>query len=151
MATKSLRLPTFDGKLEHYQVWITRFRAYAGVFDFSASLKNFGETSLLDTEEEDLDELDTVQVPKTKARKRNTVAVAIIMDAFIGRVVTWYTSCRQNTMHEKLVARWSLVLTNETSRNERSCLRYLPLFWPVWQLWAAVEHHLSLSQNTPIS
>ena len=24
--------------------------------------------------------------------------------------------------------------------NERSCSQYLPLFWPVWQLGAAVEH-----------
>ena len=31
------------------------------------------------------------------------------MDAFIGRVVTRHTSCRQNTMHEKLGARWSLL------------------------------------------
>ena len=40
---------------------------------------------------------------------------------------------------------------NKTSRNERSCLRYLPLFWPVRQSRAAVEHTLSLSQNKPIS
>ena len=82
LATKSLRLPTFDGKPEHYQVWITRFRAYAGVLGFSASLKDFGETSLPATEEEDLDELDTVQVPRIKARKRNAVAVANLTMAF---------------------------------------------------------------------
>ena len=35
---------------------------------------------------------------------------------------------------------------NETSRNERSCLRYLPLFWPIRQLGTAVEHNLSQSQ-----
>ena len=47
-----------------------------------ASLKDFGETSLPATEEEDLDELDTVQVPKIKARKRNAVAVANLTMAF---------------------------------------------------------------------
>ena len=41
--------------------------------------------------------------------------------------------------------------SNETSRNESSCSRYLPLFWPVRQSGATVEHNLSLSQNTPIS
>ena len=56
--TKSLRLPTFNGKPEHYQVWITRFRAYAGVFGFSASLKDLGVSSLPATEEEELDETD---------------------------------------------------------------------------------------------
>ena len=39
----------------------------------------------------------------------------------------------------------------ETNRNESSFLLYLPMFWSVWQLRAAVEHNLSLSQNTPIS
>ena len=43
------------------------------------------------------------------------------------------------------------VIGNETSRNKSSCSRYLPLFWPVWQSGAAVEHNLCLSQNTPIS
>ena len=28
-----------------------------------------------------------------------------------------------------------------TSRIERSCLQYLPLFWPVWQSRATVEHN----------
>ena len=40
---------------------------------------------------------------------------------------------------------------NKTSRNESSFLQYLPLFWPVQQSRAAVEHTLSLSQNKPIS
>ena len=44
-----------------------------------------------------------------------------------------------------------LLLINETSRNERSFLWYLPLFWPVRQSRAAEEHKLSLSKNTPIS
>ena len=40
---------------------------------------------------------------------------------------------------------------NETSSNESSFSQYLSLFWPVWQLRAAVEPNLSLSQTTPIS
>ena len=40
---------------------------------------------------------------------------------------------------------------NETSRNESSFSRYLPLFWPVRQSGDAVERNLSLSQNTPIT
>ena len=28
-----------------------------------------------------------------------------------------------------------------TTGIERSCLRYLPLFWPVWQSGAAVEYN----------
>ena len=34
---------------------------------------------------------------------------------------------------------------------QESCSRYLPLFWPVRKLGAAVEHNLSLSQSTPMS
>ena len=45
----------------------------------------------------------------------------------------------------------SLIQDNKTSRNESSFLQYLPLFWPVWQSRAAVEHNLSLSQNKLIS
>ena len=39
-------------------------------------------------------------------------------------------------------------LSNETVRNKSSFLRYLPLFWPVWQSRAAEKPNLSLSKNT---
>ena len=39
---------------------------------------------------------------------------------------------------------------NKTSSNKSSFLQYLPLSWPVWQLRAAIEPKLSLSQKTPI-
>ena len=47
--------------------------------------------------------------------------------------------------------RLNLGWINKTSRNESSFLNYQPLFWPVRQSRDAVEHKLSLFQNTPIS
>ena len=35
-----------------------------------------------------------------------------------------------------------MIQTNETSRNESSFLQYFPLFWPVRQSRAAVEHNI---------
>ena len=49
------------------------------------------------------------------------------------------------------ISRRLFTVINKTSRNESSCLRYLPWFWPVGQTGAAVENNLSLSQNTPIT
>ena len=45
-------------------------------------MKDFGETNLPATEEEDLDETDSDQVLTIKARKRNAVAVANLTMAF---------------------------------------------------------------------
>ena len=52
--------------------------------------------------------------------------------------------------YQKVTISTHITLLNKTSRNESSCLWYLPLFWPVRQSEAAVEHNLSLLQNTPI-
>ena len=66
-----------------------------------------------------------------------------------GIAACWYTA---NFMPTRITGILCESLgTNETSRNESSFLRYLPLFWPVWQSRAVIEHNLSLSQNTHIS
>ena len=42
--------------------------------------------------------------------------------------------------HIKMILLKSFISTTTTGI-ERSCLRYLPLLWPVWQSGAAVEHN----------
>ena len=54
-------------------------------------------------------------------------------------------------LNQNYICRYLTACINETSRNEGSFLQYLPLFWPVWQSRAALEHNLSLSPNGPIS
>ena len=44
-----------------------------------------------------------------------------------------------------------MVFVNETSRNKSYFLWYLPLFWPVRQLRAAVEHNLSREPLEPVT
>ena len=81
-AVKSLRIPVFDGKVQNYQVWVTRFRAYAGVFGFAAALIEGGEINLPTTEETEVDETSDTDAPIRAAKKRNAVAMANLTMAF---------------------------------------------------------------------
>ena len=75
-SVKSLKLPLFDGKPEKFQVWWTRFKAYASVFSFSQAIKPGGEEHLPESEFEELDETTETGKKKIEAKKRNTVAMA---------------------------------------------------------------------------
>ena len=81
-AVKSIRLPMFDGKPEKFQVWWTRFRAYAGVFGFIKALKKGGETALPPTEDALLDDTSETDKLMIAALKRNAIAMANLTMAF---------------------------------------------------------------------
>lgn len=53
---KAVRLPTFDGKSENFQVWFLRFKAYAAVHNFEAALGDKAEASLPAKESDPIDE-----------------------------------------------------------------------------------------------
>ncbi len=53
---KSVRLPMFEGAHKDFQLWWTRFLAYATVHKFAAALKEGGEAKLPKKESEAIDE-----------------------------------------------------------------------------------------------
>jgi hypothetical protein len=55
MYTKSVRLPTFDGTVEKFQIFWMRFKAYAKVYKLLSALKIGGEADLPRTDAATLD------------------------------------------------------------------------------------------------
>jgi hypothetical protein len=69
---RSVKLPVFDGKPEHFQMWWTRFQAYACVYKFEKGL-----TVNMDLPDTAADELTADEAGKKKAAKKcNDVAMA---------------------------------------------------------------------------
>jgi hypothetical protein len=78
---KSIILPTFSGKDEDFQVWWTKFRAFATAKGFVEALLG-KEADLPATQDEKLDENKDDDKPKIKARTRNNLAMAYLLQAF---------------------------------------------------------------------
>ena len=78
---KSTVLPTFNGKDEAFQVWWTKFRAFAMVKGFVATLLG-KETMLPPTEQAALDPIDATNQQKIKAKERNSLGMAHLLQAF---------------------------------------------------------------------
>ena len=80
-SSKSVRLPAFDGTRKGFQMWWTRFLAFAAVYKFEEALQIGGE-EMPDDYKEKLDE----QVPEEKAmmqaKSRNATAMANLTMAF---------------------------------------------------------------------
>ena len=80
-SSKSVRLPAFDGTRKGFQMWCTRFLAFAAVYKFEEALQIGGE-DMPDDYKEKLDE----QVPEEKAmmqaKSRNATAMANLTMAF---------------------------------------------------------------------
>jgi hypothetical protein len=77
---KAIKLPTFDGKKKSFQLWWSRFMAFAVIQRFARALVSGGEKDLPDKEDEVLDE--TKDATKIAARNRNQVAMAAFTVAF---------------------------------------------------------------------
>lgn len=75
-AVKSLKLPSFDGEHKSFQVWWTRFMAYAGVFGFAKALREGGESIMPRTDETAIDIATAPGRAKEAAKKRNVIAMA---------------------------------------------------------------------------
>ena len=75
-------MPVYDGTYKHFQVWWTRFTAYATVYKFAQALKVGGEADLPTTEATVID-TSTVDGKKEEAAKnRNAIAMANLTMAF---------------------------------------------------------------------
>ena len=68
-----------DGK---FQIWWTRFSAYARVFNFAQVLKEGGESSLPDKEDDVIDGSTDSGKKMTVVKKRNAIAVLNLTMAF---------------------------------------------------------------------
>jgi hypothetical protein len=75
-AMKSLHLLMLDGKPEKFQVRWTRFRTYTCVFRFIKGLAKGGQSEMLSSENETLEDTDNDDKKKIPALKRNAIAVA---------------------------------------------------------------------------
>ena len=73
---KSLKLPLFDGEEKNFQIWWTRFRAYAGCHGFTQVIGTTKNVNLPDHEDETLDETVAAEQLKILARRKNLVAMA---------------------------------------------------------------------------
>ena len=73
---KSLKLPLFDGEEKNFQIWWTRFRAYAGCHGFTQAIGTTKNVNLPDREDETLDETVAAEQLKILARRKNLVAMA---------------------------------------------------------------------------
>ena len=79
-ANKSVVLPMFSGKDEHFQVWWTKFRAFATTKGFVKGLKK--EADLPDKEDTVLDDSKPDELLKVRARNRNRLGMAYLLSAF---------------------------------------------------------------------
>jgi hypothetical protein len=80
---KSVKLPTFDGAHKSFQLWWTRFTAFATVYKFNEAVRKDGpDPDLPSSESEVLDEDDEDDKKKIAMRKRNAVAMVNLSMAF---------------------------------------------------------------------
>ena len=80
--TKSVLLPKFDGAYKTFQVWWTRFMAYAAVYRFVQALRIGGEHDLPATEDTVIDTTTDEGKREEAAKKRNALAMANLTMAF---------------------------------------------------------------------
>jgi hypothetical protein len=79
---KSVRLPTFDGSIEKFQIFWMRFKAYAKVYKFAQTLKIGGESDLPSTDAAAIDQTSDAGKKQAAAKKRNEIALANFTMAF---------------------------------------------------------------------
>jgi hypothetical protein len=79
---KSVRLPTFNGSVEKFQIFWMRFKAYAKVYTFAFALTIGGETHLPADDATSVDISTPEGVLQAAAKKRNEIAVVNFTMAF---------------------------------------------------------------------
>ena len=84
---KGVKLPSFDGDSKKFQLWWTRFCAYASVYKFRQALAENGDEDLPEKEGEEIDESTTNGKKQLAAKKRNEVAMASFTMAFTSESV----------------------------------------------------------------
>ena len=81
-SAKSIPLPTFDGEAKNFQLWWTRFKAYAAVKRFSQAIQRTADPNLPDTEGAVIDTTTAAGRAQTVALERNMLAIASLTMAF---------------------------------------------------------------------
>jgi hypothetical protein len=79
---RSVRIPTFDGSEDQFQIWWIRFKAYARVMQFSEAIETGGEADLPISDAASIDMKTEEGKRQAKAKKRNNVAIANFTMAF---------------------------------------------------------------------
>jgi hypothetical protein len=77
-SSKTIPLPTFDGESKNFQLWWTRFKAYAAVKKFDQAIKETAESSLPTVEATD----GNTTADQHAALERNILAIANLTMAF---------------------------------------------------------------------
>ena len=99
MTERKLSLPEFDGASDKYQLWKTKFIAYAGVYGFQSALKDGGETEMPATDATALDLTTETGKSADKAKKRNALAMANLTTAM-------KTNEAMSVVYESYTAEW---------------------------------------------
>jgi len=79
--SKIIASPVFIGKDDDFEVWWTKFKAFAKAKGFVAALLG-RESDLPTSEGEDLDNIDPDEARMIKVRNRNSLAMAYLLSAF---------------------------------------------------------------------
>ena len=75
-------LPEFDGVQKNFQIWWTRFLAYAAVMSFTQALKIGGENKMPASEATTINSTKDVGKKQAESVPRNAVALASLTMAF---------------------------------------------------------------------
>jgi hypothetical protein len=80
---KSARLPMFDGMLDKFPVWWTRFEAFAVVHNFEKAIRvNGPDSDLRASDSEAIDESTDDGKKKSATKKRNAIVMVHLLMAF---------------------------------------------------------------------
>jgi hypothetical protein len=79
---KSIKLQTFNGETKEAQIWLMRFKAYAGVYGFSESIEENPDVHLPKSEKVVIDDSTAIGKMELKARRSNQIALAHLTMAF---------------------------------------------------------------------
>ena len=74
---KSVRLPTFDGDRKKFQLWWTRFGAYATVYKFDQALRIDEDEDMPDAQDTEIDTTTSQGKKMEAAKKRNALAMSM--------------------------------------------------------------------------
>ena len=77
-----MRVPSFDGKKAAFQMWWTKFRAFASVNKFAKSLSETADPDLPLTADAIIDETTSTGVREAAALARNNLAMSMFTIAF---------------------------------------------------------------------
>ena len=97
----TVRLLTFFGKQQDFQIWRTQFQAYAVLNKFKEALKDGGESDLPGNEADSIDESTNEDKKQNAAKRRNEIA---IMANFS---IAFTTEANMGMLYQGMASEWS--------------------------------------------